>query len=100
MNWIKWGILIIFHPFGKLFKENLAYDNWRNLMLVTVGMPNIVNEAGQNRSRSFVLRSFNPITLDRMPDNEAKMIIEISLEKGSPKKTISKLAMVRNFILR
>lgn len=87
----KMGDFDSFSSFWKVVQENLAYDNCRNLMLVLVGMPTIMDQLSQ--SHESFLRMFVPVTLDRMPDNEAKMIIEKALEKGKPKKSISKEAV-------
>ena len=80
-----------FASFWKVVQESLAYDNCRNFMLVLVGMPIIKEQLSQ--SHESFLRMFVPVTLDRMPDNEAKMIIEKALETGKPKKSISKEAV-------
>jgi len=82
----KMGDFDNFSSFWKVVQENLAYDNCRNLMLVLAGMPTIMEKLS-NSHESF-LRTFVPIILDRMPDNEAEMIIERALENGKPKKNI------------
>ena len=87
----KMGDFDNFSSFWKVVQENLAYDNCRNLMLVLVGMPDIMEQLSQ--SHESFLRMFVPITLDRMPDNEAKMIIQKALENGKPKKSISQKAI-------
>lgn len=83
----KMGDFDNFSSFWKVVQENLAYDNCRNLMLVLVGMPTIMEKL--SISHESFLRTFVPIVLDRMPDNEAEMIIERALENGKPKKNIS-----------
>ena len=87
----KMGDFDNFSSFWKVVQENLAYDNCRNLMLVLVGMPTIMEKL--STSHESFLRTFVPIILDRMPDNEAKMIIERTLENGKPKKNISQEAV-------
>ena len=87
----KMGDFENFASFWKVVQENLAYDNCRNLLLVLVGMPEIMKKLSE--SHESFLRMFTPITLDKMPDDEAKMIIEKALKSGKPKKTISQKAI-------
>lgn len=87
----KMGDFKNFASFWKIVQEKLAYDNCRNLMLVLVGMPEITKNL--SKSHESFLRIFSPITLSRMPDEEAVMIIEKALNTGKPKKTISKDAI-------
>ncbi len=87
----KMGDFDNFSSFWKVVQENLAYDNCRNLMLVLSGMPEIMGRLSD--SHESFLRIFVPVTLDKMPDNEAKMIIEKALENGKPKKAISPKAV-------
>ena len=87
----KMGDFDNFSSFWKVVQENLAYDNCRNLMLVLCGMPEIMEKLSD--SHESFLRMFVPVTLDRMPDNEAKMIIEKALKHGKPKKNISQEAI-------
>ena len=87
----KMGDFDNFSSFWKVVQENLAYDNCRNLMLVLVGMPDIMEQLSQ--SHESFLRTFAPIILDRMPDNEAEMIIRKALKNGKPRKSISQEAI-------
>ncbi len=83
----KMGDFDNFSSFWKVVQENLAYDNCRNLMLVMAGMPDIINKLSE--SHESFLRMFTPVTLDKMPDEEAKMIIEKALKNGKPKRNVS-----------
>lgn len=80
-----------FSSFWKTLQEKLAADNCRNLMLVLVGMPEL-KERLVNDHESF-LRTFTPLTLDKMPDEEAKRLINRMLEKGIPKMEIEEEAI-------
>ena len=87
----KMGDFDNFSSFWKVMQENLAYDNCRNFMLVLSGMPEIMEKLSD--SHESFLRMFVPITLDRMPDDEARVIIEKALKHGKPKKSISQQAI-------
>lgn len=80
-----------FSSFWKTLQEKLAADGHMNLMLVFAGMPEIKDKLGSDHE-SF-LRTFTPITLDKMPNEEAKRVIHNMLEKGEPKKTIAEDAL-------
>jgi 20S proteasome alpha/beta subunit len=82
-----------FASFWKVLQERLGADDYRNLMLVLVGMPEI-KAALANDHESF-LRTFTPITLGRMTDDEAIKIIQKTLLEGSPRKTISETALMK-----
>ena len=80
-----------FSSFWKVIQEKLAADNCRNLMLVLVGMPEIKDRLA-NDHESF-LRTFIPIALDTMPDEEAKKVVHRMLEEGDPKIGITEEAV-------
>ena len=84
------GDFDVFSSFWKILQETLAFDDCNNLMLIFVGMPEVIEKLFQSHE-SFP-RTFHPIELEKMPSNEATMIIEKSLPNGTPKKSISEEA--------
>ena len=82
-----------FSSFWKVLQEQLAFDDCRNLMLVLSGMPEIIEKLSS--SHESFLRTFSFIELGKMPNDEARMIIEKAISKGVPKKKISQEAIER-----
>ena len=82
-----------FSSFWKTLQETIAADGFNNLMLVFVGMPTL-NESLAEDHESF-LRTFIPLTLDKMTITDASDVVNKVLKNGT--KTISKDAL--NLIL-
>ena len=80
-----------FSSFWKVLQEKLAADGCRNLMLVLIGMPEMTD--GLITDHESFLRTFTPISLDRMSDGEAEQIIRRALKRGTPQKSISDEAL-------
>ena len=87
----KMGDFEKFSSFWKVTQEKLAYDDCRNLILVLAGMPVIVNRLTE--SHESFLRTFTPVSLSKMPKDEAEQIIYKALKKGRPLKSISQPAV-------
>lgn len=78
-----------FSSFWKTLQELLLADGVNNLMLIFVGMPNMLTIL--NDDHESFLRTFTPIQLDKMNEEDARNVVYKALNKTN--KTISPEAL-------
>ena len=72
-----------FASFWKTLQELLMADGINNMMLIFVGMPDMVTIL--NDDYEFFLRTFSPIQLDKMNEEDARNVVHKAMSKTDKK---------------